>query len=102
MRLCVWTFIGFLGFVTSAFATSFVYTTDAITNATGSTADTTSSSTKDDEKILRAAKDDAASFVATQGAIRGAHLEAAIALIHEQQPQLAATDMQLARAILAQ
>ncbi|SDU34684.1 conserverd hypothetical protein [Pseudomonas pohangensis] len=83
-------------------ATSFVVTTDWLSDATGSTSDATSSSTKDDdEKIVRAAKDDAASYVASQGQIRGAHLEAAVNLIRSKQPQLQASDMQLAEAILA-
>jgi len=85
-----------------ASATSFAYTSKWLSDATGSTSDATSSSTKDDdEKIVRAAKDDAASYVATQGQIRGAHLEAAVTLIRNKQPQLEASDMQLAEAILA-
>jgi uncharacterized protein (TIGR02448 family) len=84
----------------SASATSFVITTDWTVDAFGSTSDATSSSTKDD-KIILAARDDAASFVASQGAIRGAHLEAALQHIHQQQPSLQATDAQLAEAILA-
>ena len=83
-----------------ASATSFVFTTEWITDGTKSTGDTTSSSTKD-EKVVRAAKDDAASFVATQGQIRGAHLEAALLHIRGQQPQLQASDLDLAEAILA-
>ena len=83
-----------------ASATSFVFTTEWITDGTKSTGDTTSSSTKDD-KVVRAAKDDAASFVATQGQIRGAHLEAALLHIRGQQPQLQASDLDLAEAILA-
>lgn len=82
-------------------ATSFVVTTDWLSDMTGSTSDATSSSSDDDEKIVRAAKDDAASFVASQGQIRGAHLEAAVVLIRGKQPQLQASDMQLAEAILA-
>lgn len=76
-------------------------TTDAIVGAVGATSDATSSSTSD-YKIIKAARDDAASFVATQGAIRGVHLEAALPHIRTQQPALEATDMQLAEAILAQ
>lgn len=85
----------------SASATSFVVTTDAIVGAIGATSDATSSSTKDD-KIVKAARDDAASFVASQGDIRGAHLQAALTHIRAQQPQLQASDMQIAEAILAQ
>ncbi len=90
-----------LAFAASASATSFVVTTDAIVGAIGATSDATSSSTKDD-KIVKAARDDAASFVASQGDIRGAHLQAALAHIRAQQPQLQASDMQIAEAILAQ
>lgn len=90
-----------LAFAASASATSFVVTTDAIVGAIGATSDATSSSTKDD-KIVKAARDDAASFVASQGDIRGAHLQAALTHIRVQQPQLQASDMQIAEAILAQ
>lgn len=54
-----------------------------------------------DNKIVRAARDDAASFVATDGAIRGVKLESAFAHIRQQAPQLQASDAQLAQAILA-
>ena len=90
-----------LAFASSASAASFVVTTDAIVGAIGATSDATSSSTKDD-KIVKAARDDAASFVASQGEIRGAHLQAALTHIRAQQPQLQASDMQIAEAILAQ
>ena len=90
-----------LAFAASASATSFVVTTDAIVGAIGATSDATSSSTKDD-KIVKAARDDAASFVASQGDIRGAHLQAALTHNRAQQPQLQASDMQIAEAILAQ
>ncbi|MCR7717227.1 DUF2388 domain-containing protein, partial [Pseudomonas aeruginosa] len=45
-------------------------------------------------------RDDAASFVASQGDIRGSHLEAALRHIRGKLPSLAANDMQLAQAIL--
>jgi uncharacterized protein (TIGR02448 family) len=89
-----------LALTTTASATSLVITTDWIADAFGSSSDATSSSTKDN-KIILAAREDAASFVASQGAIRGAHLEAALQHIHQQQPNLQATDAQLAQAILA-
>ena len=90
---------GLLSLATSASATSFVVTTDWIADAFGSSSDATSS-TKDD-KVIRAARDDAASFVATNGAIRGAQLEAALLQIREHAPQLQASDAQLAEAILS-
>ena len=53
-----------------------------------------------DNKIVRAARDDAASFVASERAIRGVKLESAFDAIRQQAPQLQATDAQLAQAIL--
>lgn len=53
-----------------------------------------------DNKIVQAARDDAASFVASEGAIRGVKLESALDYIRQQAPQLKATDAQLAQAIL--
>ena len=55
-----------------------------------------------DMKVVLAARDDAASFVASQGDIRGARLEAAFATLREQLPEARhASDQQLAEAILA-
>ncbi|MNR53900.1 hypothetical protein D3C85_1739890 [compost metagenome] len=78
-------------------------TTDAIVGAVGATSEATSdvSSSFGDDKIVLAARDDAASFVASQGDIRGARLEAALQHIRQQAPQLQADDLQLAQAILA-
>ncbi|PJI48013.1 MAG: holliday junction resolvasome, helicase subunit [Pseudomonas sp.] len=91
-----------IGCTTGAFATSFVYTTDLSVRATGATSDGTSdlSNSFKDDKIVLEARDDAASFVASQGQIRGAHLEAAFAHIRGKLPTLAANDQQLAQAIL--
>ena len=83
----------------SAQATSLVVTTDAIVGALRATSDVTSSLR--DDKIVRAARDDAASFVATNGAIRGVKLESAFDTIRRVAPQLQASDAQLAQAILA-
>lgn len=83
-------------------ATSFIVTTDSIVGALKATSDATSDITSSfrDDKIVRAARDDAASFVATEGAIRGVKLESALDHIRVQAPQLEATDSQLAQAIL--
>ena len=54
-----------------------------------------------DHKLLLAAHDDAAAFVASQGDIRGARLEAALQHIRQQVPTLQGDDMQLATAILS-
>lgn len=86
----------------NASATSFVVTTDATVGAIDATSEATSdiSSSFGDDKIVLAARDDAASFVASQGEIRGARLEAALQHIRQQAPQLRADDLQLAQAIL--
>ena len=87
----------------NANATSLIVTTDAIVGALKATTDATSDATSSlrDNKIVRAARDDAASFVATDGAIRGVKLESAFDHIRQQAPQLQATDAQQAQAILA-
>ncbi|MDU9409160.1 MULTISPECIES: DUF2388 domain-containing protein [Pseudomonas] len=64
------------------------------------TSDTTTSLR--DMKAVVQARDDAASFVASAGEIRGAQLEAALQTIRQQLPQAqTASDLQLAEAILA-
>ncbi|MHC8303586.1 DUF2388 domain-containing protein [Pseudomonas sp. PB3P13] len=83
-------------------ASSFIVTTDSIVGALKATSDATSDITSSfrDDKIVRAARDDAASFVASEGAIRGVKLESALDHIRVRAPQLNATDSQLAQAIL--
>jgi uncharacterized protein (TIGR02448 family) len=62
----------------------------------------TSASTSGDDKVVLQARADAASFVASDGRIRGARLEAALRLLRERRADArAASDMQLAQAILA-
>ncbi|MCU1724749.1 DUF2388 domain-containing protein [Pseudomonas sp. 5P_5.1_Bac1] len=92
-----------LALASTAQATSFVVTTDAVVGAVAASTDATSdvSSSFRDDKIVRAARDDAASFVASNGDIRGAKLESAFIHIRQQQPTLQASDAQLAQAILA-
>ena len=58
-------------------------------------------STFTDEKLVVAAHDDASSFVASGGAIRGAYLEAALQQIRRDHPGLKASDEELASAMLA-
>lgn len=53
-----------------------------------------------DHKLIVAAQDDAGSFVASDGGIRGPFLEAAIAQVRQDNPGLQASDMELANAIL--
>lgn len=53
-------------------------------------------------KIIYRAKNDAATFVATEGQIKGSYLEAAFNLLREEyEPYKQATDVALAEAILA-
>ncbi|QKZ02365.1 MULTISPECIES: DUF2388 domain-containing protein [Pseudomonas] len=86
-----------------AHASSFVVTTDTLVRATAATSDATSDATASlrDKKIVLQARDDAASFVASNGSIRGARLESAFAYIRQQNPALQASDAQLAQAIAA-
>ena len=87
----------------SANASSFIVTTDAVVDGVAASTHATSdaSSSLRDDKIVRAARDEAASFVGSAGEIRGAQLEGALQHIRQQLPQLQATDEQLAQAILA-
>lgn len=64
---------------------------------------TTASSylTSRDHKLVLAAQDDAGSFVASEGAIRGPFLEAALHQVRAENPGIEASDMELANAILA-
>lgn len=55
-----------------------------------------------DNKLVLAARDDAAAFIATDGQWRGARLESALDYLRRTQPQLHASDLELAQAILVQ
>ncbi|WP_223489708.1 DUF2388 domain-containing protein [Pseudomonas sp. A-RE-19] len=92
-----------LAVAANSHASSFIVTTDTVVDglkaSSNATSDVVSSSFRDD-KIVRAAHDDAASFVASEGTIRGVKLESALDHIRQQAPQLNATDAQLAQAIL--
>ncbi|MEL1264717.1 DUF2388 domain-containing protein [Pseudoxanthomonas putridarboris] len=82
-----------------ALAGSFAGTSAGASSA-GSSA--SSGSTSGDDKVVLQAREDAASFVASNGRIRGAQLEAALRHLREHDPQAReASDMQLAQAILA-
>lgn len=92
-----------LAITANANASSLIVTTDSIVGALKATSDASSDATSSlrDHKVVQAARDDAASFVASQGAIRGVKLESAFAHIRQQAPTLQASDAQLAQAILA-
>jgi uncharacterized protein (TIGR02448 family) len=55
-----------------------------------------------DSKLIIAAQDDAAVFVASDGQLRGARLESALAYLRQCRPKLHASDLELAQAILVQ
>ncbi len=85
-------------------AQTLVATSNIIIRALDRSFDFTSDTTTSirDMKVVRAARDDAASFVASQGAIRGAQLEAAFVTLRERLPEARQADDQvLAEAILA-
>ena len=53
-----------------------------------------------DKQILLEAKEDAAVFVGTEGQILGVRLQRAIQLVHEANPEVEASDMEIANSIL--
>lgn len=96
--------VAFVLFSATAQAQTLVATSNIIVRALDRSFDFTSDTTTSvrDSKVVLAARDDAASFVASQGQIRGAQLEAAISTIRSQVPEAqGASDLVLAEAILA-
>lgn len=89
-----------LGTVITLPSMAFESTTDPVVKTLYATQQVSSSFSND--KIVLAAKSDAATFVASGGEIRGANIEAAFNRIRILHPALKATDIQLAEAILAQ
>ncbi len=88
----------------SAQAQTLVATSNIIVRAFGRTIDFTSDTTTSirDSKLVLEARDDAASFVASRGAIRGAQLQAAFDTLRTRVPEARdASDRVLAEAILA-
>ncbi|MDR3411317.1 MAG: DUF2388 domain-containing protein [Formivibrio sp.] len=55
-----------------------------------------------ERKLLLAAQDDAAAFIATDGQLRGARLESALNYLRQNVPDLHASDIELAQALLVQ
>ncbi|MEW5622725.1 DUF2388 domain-containing protein [Pseudomonas putida] len=85
-------------------AQTLVATSNIIVRAFGRSIDFTSDTTTSirDSKVVREAHDDAASFVASNGDIRGVQLEAAFNTLRERVPEArSASDQVLAEAILA-
>ena len=84
-------------------ARSLAGTSDMLLRATDRSLNFTSDTTTSirDMKLIQAARDDAASFIASDGAIRTVQLEAALQSLREQLPEAReATDAALAQAIL--
>ena len=74
--------------------------TSAGASSAGSSASSNSTSGGDD-KLVREAREDAAGFVASDGQLRSARLEAALRVMRERHPSpREASDLELARAIL--
>lgn len=89
----------FIASTTPAWASSFAGTS-AGSSAAGSSASSGSSS--GDDKVVVQARDDAAAFVATDGRVRSARLEAALRQLRARDADAGrASDMDLAKAILA-
>ncbi|MNT88402.1 hypothetical protein D3C72_2289600 [compost metagenome] len=61
---------------------------------------TTASFSGETQKQILAAKEDAAYFVATEGEVRTARLQTAVESMRAENPALAASDLDLAQAIL--
>jgi uncharacterized protein (TIGR02448 family) len=96
--------LGLLALTDMAQAQTLVQTSNIIVRAFGRSIDFTSDTTTSvrDAKVVLQAKDDAASYVASQGNIRGAQLESAFATLRAHLPQAqGASDQALAEAILA-
>jgi len=96
--------LGMLLLADLAQAHTLVATSNIIVRAIGRSIDFTSDTTTSirDSKVVQDAHDDAASFVASKGDIRGAHLEAAFNTIRQHVPEARdASDQVLAEAILA-
>ena len=91
-------------FAGAAQAQTLKATSNMLLNATNRTPDFTSDTTPPTPamQLVIAARDDAASFVASNGAIRGAQLEAAFSAVRAQYPAARnVSDQELATAILA-
>ena len=96
--------LGFLFLADVAHAQTLVATSNIIVRAFGRSIDFTSDTTTSirDSKVVREARDDAASFVASRGDIRGAQLEAAFNTLRQRVPEARdASDQVLAEAILS-
>jgi len=85
----------------TAFAAGSTAASTAGSSAAAGGTSASSKTTSPNDKVVLQARDDAASFVASDGRIRGAQLEAALRHLRERNAAAhRASDMQLAQAIL--
>ena len=96
--------LGMLLLADLAQAQTLVATSNIIVRAFGRSIDFTSDTTTSirDSKVVREAHDDAAAFVASDGTIRGARLEAALNVLRHNCAHHSVGDLELAEAILVQ
>ncbi|WP_447730169.1 DUF2388 domain-containing protein [Pseudoxanthomonas suwonensis] len=88
-----------LAFALPSQASSFAGTSAGASSA-GTSA--SSGSTSGDDKLVQAAREDAAGFVASEGQVRSARFEAALRVLRERDAAARqASDLELARKILA-
>ena len=86
----------------ASFASSAAGAGTAGSSASSRGSSASSNSTSGSSKVVQQARDDAASFVASEGRIRGVRLEAALVHLREHHADARkASDMELAQAILA-
>lgn len=81
-------------------AQAFDTTTEAVVAVVYATTQVTTAPFE--RKIVLAAHDDAATFIASDGVVRGAQLESALLFLRQNSPQLKGSDLELAQAILVQ
>jgi len=89
-----------LGLLLATPVLAFDSTTEAVVKTLYGTSQLTTAPFQN--KLVLAARDDAAAFVATNGALRGAQLEETLRALRAADPALKASDRELAQAILSQ
>ena len=87
-----------------AFTTGSAYAFDVTTAGVVQTSYVSSQLTSApfDNKLIAEAREDAAGFVASEGQLAAARLQAGLARLRQEHPELAASDLELAEAILVQ
>lgn len=90
--------------ISQVYSGSTVLTVDSILaiplSVTGGTVVTSASISGQTMKLVVAAKEDAATLLASDGAIRGVALQQALEAIRSENPKLQASDMEIAEGIL--